>query len=130
MIAGFIGRALHEFTLAGVNHSIPGNGGHDCVNFLPHWQKIVETAFFVPLSLYAVYVTISHLEYPNKTKENGSEITAEVRERLASSLPVNKIPGAGTVELPHRRYVFNFYAIIFFIELIYKTITRTGIFFF
>ncbi|KAI6223000.1 hypothetical protein M3Y99_01478900 [Aphelenchoides fujianensis] len=126
MIGGFLSRTVHEFALAGVNFSIPGNGGTVVCRFPPRWQLIAESVVFVPLSLLAIVFSLPHLEYPKKeelAKENGHALDPEVREQLIRSLPPADREHPPVV-LPHRRYVFNFYAAVFFVEFFYKLVTR------
>ncbi|KAI6191967.1 Transmembrane protein [Aphelenchoides bicaudatus] len=115
---------LYQFTLSG---SIPGNGGQACVEYLPTWQKLVESAFFVPLCAYGLFWSLQYLEYPEEnTIKNGSAKNAEIKKQLAETLPSNKV---SHITLPIRNYIFLAYATVFFVEFIYKAITRTGIYF-
>jgi len=34
---------MFEWAYEGVDHSLPGNGGQDCVDFIPTWQKLSES---------------------------------------------------------------------------------------
>ena len=56
---------LFEFMYIGVNHSMPGNGGIDCYNFLSLRQRIFDTATYSVLLLIfigpKVLRTIEHL---------------------------------------------------------------------
>lgn len=53
-----------EWTYAGVNHSLPGNGGIDCINFIPYWQKIIETCFVTLLGLCEMFYAYRHITLP------------------------------------------------------------------
>ena len=44
-----IGNGLASVIYGGVNHSIPGNGGPDCTDYISGQQKIVETLAFTVL---------------------------------------------------------------------------------
>jgi len=127
MPAPLLAGLLYEFSLGGVNRSIPGNGGQDCVDYLPNWQKIVETVVFVPLCVYVILQSIEYLERPEeKTVKNGLAKNVERKEQLVRALERVNVCD---LTLPVRSHFFNVYAGIFFIEFIYKTITRNGIFF-
>ncbi|WAR28421.1 TM164-like protein [Mya arenaria] len=34
---------MFEWAYVGVDHTLPGNGGQECVDFIPTWQKIAES---------------------------------------------------------------------------------------
>ncbi|CAD5229467.1 unnamed protein product [Bursaphelenchus okinawaensis] len=124
---------LYEFTLGGVNHSIPGNGGPDCLNYIPLWQRALETLVIVPLSFYGLYACYPHLEYPEE-KSCKKKMSAEVRAMLSQKLPLNNVGEVlDRVHPPPReifkQYVFNVYLVVFLVEFIYKFYTKTGIFF-
>lgn len=89
--------------------------------YLPTWQKILESAVFVPLCIYGIFSSFGYLELPDQeTIKNGSTIN---KKQLSDSLPVDKFVMSG-VALPLRHRVFNIYACVFSIEFIYKMITR------
>lgn len=45
-----------EWTYSGVDHSLPGNGGEECINFIPSKQKMMETAMFVTLGMMEILI--------------------------------------------------------------------------
>uniref|UniRef100_A0A914X738 Transmembrane protein 164 n=1 Tax=Plectus sambesii TaxID=2011161 RepID=A0A914X738_9BILA len=49
-----VGVMFADILVAGVNHSIEGNGGPQCANYIPLWQRLLETAFMVPLGAYGI----------------------------------------------------------------------------
>ena len=62
-------RALHEalkVTYEGVDHSLPGNGGPECTNFLSLTQKVIETFIFVSLAVVEFYVAIHRIKLPQQ----------------------------------------------------------------
>jgi hypothetical protein len=65
--------------------------------------------------------SIPYLEYPEeKTVKNGLAKNAERKEELAKIVHWK----VSHVSLPLRRHVFNVYASVFCIELLYKLVTR------
>jgi hypothetical protein len=55
-----------SWTYSGVDHSLAGNGGAGCVNFLPTSQKIIETSAFVLLSACAMIFAWPRLKLPDR----------------------------------------------------------------
>lgn len=93
-----------DLAVGGVNHSIEGNGGEDCIAYIPLWQKVLETLVVVPLGAWLIW-------------EHGP--------RLDASFPV---PPKNE---PHSRYtVLCLYSLVFGAELAFKMISRTSIFLF
>jgi hypothetical protein len=45
---------LFNWSYAGVNHSMIGNGGSDCAAFIPTRQKIFETLFFTAVGIFEI----------------------------------------------------------------------------
>lgn len=43
------GYELLDYLYGGVNHSLLGNGGPSCVNYISMEQRIIETVLLVPL---------------------------------------------------------------------------------
>jgi hypothetical protein len=65
------------------------------------------------------------LEKPEeKTVKNGSATNAEIKERLAATLPPIESLSVSGITLPIRQHVFIVYAGVFFVEFVYKAITR------
>jgi hypothetical protein len=57
---------LFDWSYAGVNHSIIGNGGPDCASFIPTKQKIFETLFFTALGMFEICYAWSRVTLPSK----------------------------------------------------------------
>ena len=57
------------WTLTGVDFSLPGNGGPDCVEFIPHKQKIVETVAFSLLALVWLAWSYPRIKLPERLPE-------------------------------------------------------------
>ncbi|EPB80477.1 hypothetical protein ANCCEY_00374 [Ancylostoma ceylanicum] len=115
-----------DLATGGVNHSIQGNGGEECMTvsssvsavdssgtsagytkplhcylqYLPTWQRLCETALFVPLAVRTVLSTIPALDCS------------------FASRPKND----------SRYAVLTLYSLIFGAELAFKMISKTGIF--
>ncbi|ELU15190.1 hypothetical protein CAPTEDRAFT_93026 [Capitella teleta] len=45
-----------DWTYTGVDHSLPGNGGIECISFIPSKQKIIETAVFLALGFCEILI--------------------------------------------------------------------------
>ncbi|VDO88912.1 unnamed protein product [Heligmosomoides polygyrus] len=89
-----------DLATGGVNHSIKGNGGEDCIAYLPTWQILCETAIFVPLALRVVFNTLPVLD---------CSFTSRPKQ--------------------YSRYaILTIYSLIFGAELAFKMISRTAIF--
>jgi len=119
---------FHQLALAGVNHSIPGNGGADCAQYIPTWQKVAETLVFVPLSFYLIFWSLNSLEYPQRKYEESKERRSNESPDSHNGVP-KVAPSAAATSWPTREYVFGVYAGVFVVELVYKVITGTCIFF-
>ncbi|ETN70580.1 hypothetical protein RB195_021759 [Necator americanus] len=89
-----------DLATGGVNHSIQGNGGEECMTYLPIWQRLCETALFVPLAVRTVLTTVPILDCS------------------FTSRPKND----------SRYAVLTIYSLIFGAELAFKMISKTGIF--
>ncbi|CAI4224017.1 unnamed protein product [Auanema sp. JU1783] len=89
-----------DLAISGVNHSIIGNGGDDCLNYVPGWQRTLETLLFVPLAIWMATISFPHLD---------CSFTHRPRD--------------------YSRYtVLTIYSLIFGAELAFKMISKTGIF--
>ncbi len=44
-----------SWTYDGVDNNLPGNGGEECINFIPPKQKLIETIIFTSISCYWLY---------------------------------------------------------------------------
>ena len=53
-----------NWTYAGVDFSIEGTGGQECVDFIPSQQKVIETIAISVLSLTLIAVAYSRLKLP------------------------------------------------------------------
>jgi hypothetical protein len=51
MPASFVANLFYEFALAGVNKSIPGNGGEECANVSETYCDSIERPVSVPSTL-------------------------------------------------------------------------------
>ncbi|VDM78236.1 unnamed protein product [Strongylus vulgaris] len=89
-----------ELAAGGVDSTIPGNGGEECMTYLPTWQRFCETMIIVPLAIRTVLSIVPILDCS------------------FSSRPKND----------SRYAVLTVYSIIFGAELAFKMISKTGIF--
>jgi len=93
---------------AGVDHSIPGNGGPECVNFLPGWQRVVETVLAVSMAAYEIKWAYPKLTYPTPPPTD-----------CPSRLP--------TFERL-RRWLVAFLCFVFGVEMGYKFASKTSLY--
>ncbi|CAB3410330.1 unnamed protein product [Caenorhabditis bovis] len=90
---------IRELAIGGIDSSIQGNGGEECMNYLPGWQRFLESVIFIPLSLYSAYISLPldcSFRFPPKTISRYTILLA--------------------------------YSLIFGAELAYKMISSTGVF--
>uniref|UniRef100_A0AC34GKJ2 Uncharacterized protein n=1 Tax=Panagrolaimus sp. ES5 TaxID=591445 RepID=A0AC34GKJ2_9BILA len=71
-------KLLYNLAVKGVDYSIDGNGGPDCVQFIPLWQRLCETLVFVPLGIYCISLAWDYLEWPQETAINKTRDETEV----------------------------------------------------
>ena len=95
-----LGKML-EWTYSGVDHTLPGNGGEECINFIPTKQKIFETILFTSIGMMEIRFGLTHLKLPNK-------------------LPQSRLQG----DRLGKRIILTFMCIIFGIELGFKFATK------
>lgn len=56
---------LISWTYSGVDFSLAGNGGYDCVDFIPGVQKIIETICVLIMCSVEMWIAYPHLLLPN-----------------------------------------------------------------
>lgn len=59
------------FVIQGVNFSIPGTGGAECVAFIPDWQKACETLFALAVSFCFTYAGWRKVKVDTKPQQYG-----------------------------------------------------------
>ncbi|XP_031567698.1 transmembrane protein 164-like [Actinia tenebrosa] len=69
-----------DIAYGGVNHSLPGNGGPECVGFLSLRQRIVETLFYVTFAFFVFLKTLPHCKIPHTfpTHKTGSGLAKRI----------------------------------------------------
>lgn len=55
-----------EWAYAGVDHSLPGNGGQDCVDFIPLWQRVAESGIACVFAAFAINYAYKRVTLPAK----------------------------------------------------------------
>ena len=55
-----------SWAYSGVDHTLAGNGGEDCINFIPTHQKIAETFLFATISALEIFFAFNRLKLPEK----------------------------------------------------------------
>uniref|UniRef100_A0A915EC16 Transmembrane protein 164 n=1 Tax=Ditylenchus dipsaci TaxID=166011 RepID=A0A915EC16_9BILA len=69
MALGLLGGVLSDIALSGVNFSLAGNGGPECIDYIPPWQRWLETLIFSSVSFYGIYCSIGNLEFGSTTPQ-------------------------------------------------------------
>lgn len=57
---------LFSWTYSGVNNSLIGNGGRECAEFIPTYQKVIETLLFSFIGIFEVCYAWPRLTLPSK----------------------------------------------------------------
>uniref|UniRef100_A0A7E4V8T1 Ferric oxidoreductase domain-containing protein n=1 Tax=Panagrellus redivivus TaxID=6233 RepID=A0A7E4V8T1_PANRE len=135
-------KLIYSLAVDGVDFALPGNGGRECFEFIPVWQRIFESLIFIPLAVYGITSAWNYLEWPkyynspkhdqyspsrstNGVNNNGNSIQRSHKpDKLLTLTPLQEELEAW------RPLIFKFYAGVFFMEFLYKIITRTSIFLF
>ncbi|GBM70442.1 Transmembrane protein 164 [Araneus ventricosus] len=55
---------IADWSYQGVNHSIKGNGGPDCVNYLSSQRRIIETFIACSIGVYSLYYGLKRCTIP------------------------------------------------------------------
>lgn len=93
-----------DLTYGGVNHSLPGNGGRECVEFLPSWQRFVETICYCTFAFFVFLKTLPKC-------------------KISDKLPPNRIGnGVG------KRFLLILMCLVFGIEVGFKVVTKQVIY--
>ena len=58
--------SMFEWTYSGVDHDLDGNGGESCINFLPPWQRVVETLLCLSVAAAEIYFSYQKITLPDK----------------------------------------------------------------
>jgi len=61
----------------GLNFSVPGEGGTECVHFLDTSQRIVETILFFSMSVGLTLMSVRGLQFSSLTNNNESQVKSE-----------------------------------------------------
>jgi len=70
----------------GVNFSIPGTGGAECVAFIPDWQKACETLFALAVSFCFTYAGWRKVKVDTKPQQYEDERISPYRQLLLVAL--------------------------------------------
>ena len=55
-----------EWAYSGVDHSLPGNGGQECVDFIPLWQRVVESGLACVFAAFSLKFAYKRVTLPEK----------------------------------------------------------------
>lgn len=58
--------SVFDWAYVGVDHSLPGNGGQDCVDFIPLWQRVLESGLACVFSAFAIWYGYQRVTLPEK----------------------------------------------------------------
>ncbi|XP_045200551.2 transmembrane protein 164-like [Mercenaria mercenaria] len=57
---------MFEWAYAGVDHTLPGNGGQECVDFIPLWQRVAESGLACLFAACCIKYAYKHITLPDK----------------------------------------------------------------
>lgn len=57
---------MFEWAYAGVDHSLPGNGGQECVDFIPLWQRLAEGGLACLFATCCILYAYKRITLPEK----------------------------------------------------------------
>jgi hypothetical protein len=92
-------KVLYNLAVKGVDYSIDGNGGPECVNFIPLWQRLCETLIFVPLGIYCISLAWDYLEWPQEIAINNKQ-RDETENKIYSNDGCVPMNGGGICNMP------------------------------
>ena len=55
---------IFDWAYIGVDHSLPGNGGQDCVDFIPLWQRVLESGLACVFAAFTINYAYKHVRLP------------------------------------------------------------------
>ena len=55
---------MFDWAYVGVDHSLPGNGGQECVDFIPLWQRVLESGLACVFSAIAINYAYKRVQLP------------------------------------------------------------------
>ena len=76
-MADFDHQSVFHFLYAGVNNSLAGNGGPDCIASVPALQRVIETIAFTALGVAEMCFAYPRLRWP--TVDSASALAASNR---------------------------------------------------
>ncbi|VDN82404.1 unnamed protein product [Brugia pahangi] len=106
-----------DHSFGGINSSIPGIGGPQCVKFLPLWQRIAETFLLVPLAICGIIISSKNLE----------PFLLPISGKMLSSINESAVMFDDDKNLV-RYCVLAFYCFIFGSEIVCKLVRRVFVF--
>ena len=71
---------LIDYLYGGVNHSLAGNGGPDCVGYISNAQRTAESVLLVPIFIYVTVYAAQRI--PRHT--NTLQLTCMAHDRVGS----------------------------------------------
>lgn len=102
-----------DHSFGGINSSIPGIGGPQCVKFLPLWQRIAETFLLVPLAICGIIISSKNLQ----------PFLLPISGKMLSSINESAVMFDDDKNLV-RYCVLAFYCFIFGSEIVCKLVRR------
>ncbi|XP_052215002.1 transmembrane protein 164-like isoform X2 [Dreissena polymorpha] len=58
---------MFEWAYAGVDHTLPGNGGQECVDFIPLWQRVAESGLACVFAAICIKFAYKRVTLPETT---------------------------------------------------------------
>lgn len=57
---------MFDWAYVGVDHSLPGNGGQECADFIPFWQRVLESGLACTFSAFVIWYGYKRVRLPEK----------------------------------------------------------------
>jgi hypothetical protein len=57
---------MFEWAYIGVDHNLPGNGGKECVDFIPLWQRVAESGLACIFAACCIKYAYKRITLPDK----------------------------------------------------------------
>ena len=55
---------IFDWAYIGVDHNLPGNGGQDCVDFIPLWQRVLESGLACVFAAFTINYAYKRVRLP------------------------------------------------------------------
>ena len=65
---------LFSWTYSGVNYSLAGNGGEECLRYIPNYQKLIETVLISAVGFLEIKTSYPHLKLADVPVNSSSNV--------------------------------------------------------